>query len=106
MSAELGKHMTIITGVIAIIGALFASVEGYRAFLNRIDELHDQIARLEEVEEQLEEQVERMDYRLNIHSNRWAAHYGLWGDSIERKSRETGIDVRALRSAGPPEVLE
>lgn len=106
MNRDLGKYMTVATGSIAIIGAIFAVVEGYLAVMTNIDDLEDQIVRLEELNEDIEEHVETMDYRLNIHSNRWAAHYGLWGDSIERKSRETGIDVRSLRSAGPPETLE
>ena len=38
-----------------------------------------------------------VDDKLEINSRRWAIHYGLWGESIESRGSEAGVETDILR---------
>jgi hypothetical protein len=82
LSQNLATWIAIVTGVAAIIG-------GYTDFMSHFNQIDTKL-------NELEKQVEKMDGKLDINANRWAAHFDLWGESIRNRGDERGVDVHVF----------
>ncbi len=86
--------------VIASIVTLFGLLSTWAAGVWFMSGLENRIGRLEDIGEwqkSVEVRLKETTNKININNNRWAAHYGLWGESIEKKGVERGVNTDILR---------
>ena len=82
-------NLQTVVSVIGAVGTVVILVSAYADFVSHFNQID---AKLNE----LEKQVEKMDGKLDINANRWAAHFDLWGESIRNRGNERGVDVHVF----------
>ena len=84
--------------VIASIVTLFGLLSTWTAGVWFMGDLENRIGQLEgDWKRGVETRITDTTSKITINNNRWAAHYGLWGESIEKKGAERGVNTDILR---------
>lgn len=82
-------NLQTVVSVIGAVGTIAILVSAYADFVSHFNEIDTKL-------NDLEKKVEKMDGKLDINANRWAAHFDLWGESIRNRGNERGVDVHVF----------
>lgn len=82
-------NLQTVVSVIGAVGTVVILVSAYADFVSHFNEIDTKL-------NDLEKQVEKMDGKLDVNANRWAAHFDLWGESIRNRGNERGVDVHVF----------
>lgn len=88
--AGVGLVTAVTTGIVSIFSA-------YGEVVSHFHDIDVKLSSLEEKVENVERGLDEIDNKLEINNRRWAVHFKLWGESIERQGADTGVSTDVLR---------
>lgn len=94
------EFFNVVASVVLLLGLLTTTATGVW-WVGKLENRITQLEKLDEWQAGIEENFDIIEARQTIHSQRWMAHFQLWGDNITRRAAELNIPAPP-----PPTAIE